>query len=95
MLYYSKYPDPSDLSIADLKQKFGILNAFYLPDVDNDILYPTITPVNTFRVVFNLYFEAILNYYLMRTMLPTIGISIVLLESQIKSNRNFLLLILY
>ena len=58
MLYYSKYPDPSDLSIADLKQKFGILNAFYLPEVDNDILYPTITPVNTFRVVFNLYFDA-------------------------------------
>jgi hypothetical protein len=34
----------------------GILNAYYLPGVDTSALYPTITPVNTFRLVFNLYF---------------------------------------
>ena len=34
----------------------GILNMFYLPGVDYSILYPTITPVNTFRLVFNHYF---------------------------------------
>jgi hypothetical protein len=31
------------------------LNAYYLPG-HNDMLYPTITPVNTFRVVLNAYF---------------------------------------
>jgi hypothetical protein len=40
----------------ELKEKMGILNAFYLPNVDKSILYPSITPVNNFIVVFNLYF---------------------------------------
>ena len=33
-----------------------IFNAYYLPDGGDQLLYPTITPVNTFRVVFNHYF---------------------------------------
>jgi hypothetical protein len=33
-----------------------ILNAYYLPDFDHEQLYDEITPVNTFRVVFNQYF---------------------------------------
>jgi hypothetical protein len=36
-------------------RKMWILNAYYLPG-HNDKLYSTITPVNTFRIVFNLYF---------------------------------------
>jgi hypothetical protein len=36
-------------------RKFPILNAYYLPGVTQD-LYSTITPVNTFRLVFDLYF---------------------------------------
>ena len=36
-------------------EKFRILNAYYLPD-HADILYPTISPVNTFRLIFNTYF---------------------------------------
>ena len=36
--------------------RFGILNAYFLPG-KNDLLYPTITPVNTFRLVFNNYFR--------------------------------------
>lgn len=37
--------------------KMGILNAYYLPEVDAEAaLYPSISPVNTFRVVFNAYF---------------------------------------
>lgn len=35
---------------------FDILNAYYLPGVSNDLLYESISPVNTFRVVFNMYF---------------------------------------
>lgn len=42
---------------AELREKMGILNAYYLPNVDGDVLYPSITPVNSFRLVFNLYFD--------------------------------------
>lgn len=41
----------------ELRQKMRILNAYHLPDVDKSVLYPTITPVNTFRLIFNQYFE--------------------------------------
>jgi hypothetical protein len=34
------------------------LNAYYFPGVQNDVLYNRLTPVNTFRIVFNLYFGA-------------------------------------
>jgi len=40
------------------EQKFDILNAYYFPRVTSPDLYPTITPVNTFRVVLNTYFQA-------------------------------------
>ncbi|RJQ56197.1 MAG: hypothetical protein C4526_02060 [Nitrospiraceae bacterium] len=41
----------------ELKQKMSILNAYFLPGVNKSILYPSITPVNSFRVIFNLYFK--------------------------------------
>ena len=41
---------------AEVRQKFGILNAYYLPGVDSSSLYPSITPVNSFRLVLDLYF---------------------------------------
>lgn len=34
------------------------LMAYYLPDEGNEALYPSITPVNSFRIVFNHYFGA-------------------------------------
>lgn len=37
-------------------EKFPILNAYYFPDANTSGLYPSITPVNSFRVVFNTYF---------------------------------------
>ena len=37
---------------------FPILNAYYLPDGGSKALYADITPVNSFRVVFNQYFGA-------------------------------------
>ena len=36
-----------------LSAKVGILSAYYLPEGCRDDLYPTITPVNSFRVVLN------------------------------------------
>lgn len=42
---------------SEIRQKFGILNAYFLPGVDKSVLYPDITPVNTFRLVFNSCFN--------------------------------------
>jgi len=39
-----------------IQQKLGILNAYYLPDADTSVLYASISPVNSLRVVFNEYF---------------------------------------
>jgi hypothetical protein len=39
-----------------LRVRSGILNAYHLPGADPHVLYPTISPVNSFRVVFNAYF---------------------------------------
>jgi hypothetical protein len=41
---------------AQLREKSGILNAYYLPHGGAAALYPTISPVNSFRVVANTYF---------------------------------------
>jgi Sulfatase len=50
---WEQEPDPG---IAE--QKFDILNAYYFPGVSQTGLYPTITPVNTFRVLLDTYFRA-------------------------------------
>lgn len=44
-------PAPFDV----MERRMKILNAYYFPD-NADGLYPTITPANTFRVIFNKYF---------------------------------------
>jgi hypothetical protein len=42
-----------------LSERFPILNAYYLPSTcKHDQLYPSITPVNSFRVIFNACFGA-------------------------------------
>jgi hypothetical protein len=46
--------------VSSEKGRLTILNAYYLPGASN-ILYPTITPVNTFRVIFDTYFGASLD----------------------------------
>lgn len=38
------------------EDKLSILNAMYLPQVSEERLYPTLTPVNTFRLVFDEFF---------------------------------------
>ena len=43
---------------SELRNKYLIFNSYYLPGVSHDRLYPTITPVNSFRLIFNLYFNA-------------------------------------
>jgi hypothetical protein len=41
---------------AGIKGRMGILNAYYFPGGKTEALYPTITPVNSFPVIFNTYF---------------------------------------
>jgi hypothetical protein len=36
--------------------RYGILNAYYLPNGGEKILYKGITPVNSFRMILNYYF---------------------------------------
>jgi hypothetical protein len=43
---------------SELGEKFRILNAYYLPQVGNEDLYPSISPVNSFRFIFDKYFNA-------------------------------------
>ena len=51
--------DCGDPDNTDLKERMTILNAYHLPDKGAYAhLYNTITPVNTFRVIFNYYFGA-------------------------------------
>ncbi len=38
------------------RDKVSILNAYYFPGGGDEVLYETITPVNNFRLVFDLYF---------------------------------------
>jgi hypothetical protein len=40
------------------ERRMRILNAYYLPEGGNQILYDEISPVNTFRLIFNRYFDA-------------------------------------
>lgn len=40
-----------------IKERMSILNAYYLPDSDFQMLYPSISPVNTFRFIFDQYFN--------------------------------------
>lgn len=53
-------PQPIAVQRAFHRQKSGILNAYYLPGVPPTALYPDITPVNSFRLVFHHYFGAAL-----------------------------------
>ncbi len=38
------------------RERLSIFNAYYLPDGDSTIIYDSITPVNSFRVILNHYF---------------------------------------
>jgi hypothetical protein len=55
---YSDGFDWPAASAPELAEKYRILNAYYLPGVEGSELYPSISPVNSFRVVFNAYFDA-------------------------------------
>jgi hypothetical protein len=48
---------------ADSANRLAILNAYYVPEATRQLLYPNITPVNSFRIIFNSVFGT--NYELL------------------------------
>lgn len=52
---YMNWQSAEETCFAERK---SILNAYYFPGGKTEMLYPTITPVNSFRVVFNTYLGA-------------------------------------
>jgi hypothetical protein len=45
--------DPDPLPISFYEERFAILNAYYLPNCETEQLYADISPINSFRFVFN------------------------------------------
>lgn len=48
--------DQTSIENSDVNERLAILNAIYFPDHAYDALYPSISPVNTFRVIFSQFF---------------------------------------
>lgn len=49
--------DWTSLKNTDINERFPILNAYYVPEDIKTKLYPKISPVNTFRLIFNTVFN--------------------------------------
>jgi hypothetical protein len=45
------------IRLTNLRERLGILNAYYLPSQKYNNVYPSITPVNTFRIIIGEYFN--------------------------------------
>jgi len=59
-----QFPDNNTITATDqqLRHKSNTLASLYFPDHDYSLLYPAITPVNYFRVIFNKYFGTRLDF---------------------------------
>jgi hypothetical protein len=60
--YTIRYPMPDSIEFAkasndSILERTRILNAYYLPDNNTSQLYQTISPVNSFRMLFRTYFN--------------------------------------
>jgi hypothetical protein len=42
---------------SNMKEQHAILNAYYFPGQKYDLLYPSVTPVNSFRIIMNTFFD--------------------------------------
>jgi phosphoglycerol transferase MdoB-like AlkP superfamily enzyme len=42
---------------SNMKEQHSILNAYYFPGQKYDLLYPSVSPVNSFRIVLNTFFD--------------------------------------
>jgi len=41
---------------TNMRDRFGVLSAYYMGGKETELLYPSISSVNTFRIVFNEFF---------------------------------------
>ena len=49
----------SGLNDTELRRaQYGIMNAYHLPNGGDSLLYPSVSPINTFRIIFNYYLGA-------------------------------------
>ena len=55
---YMRKPEYELLDETFMKERLKILNAYFFPDNGTELLYQSITPVNSFRIIFNHYFAA-------------------------------------
>jgi hypothetical protein len=46
-----------NLAETNVKERYGILNAYYLSHRNDGLIYPSITPVNSYRQILNEYFN--------------------------------------
>jgi hypothetical protein len=51
------YLDWGDIESTRMEERFAILNAFYMPGQTAEALPSDLSPVNTFRMIFNTYFS--------------------------------------
>jgi len=49
--------DWDSLENSNIHERAGILNAYYVPEETKKMLYQNISPVNSFRVIFNSLFN--------------------------------------
>ena len=57
------YSGEDEVGEGNMKEQHAILNAYYFPGGRYDFLYPSVSPVNSFRIVLNTFFDA--NYELL------------------------------
>ena len=50
--------EPSEVTDTMLNERMTILNAYYLPRGGREMLYDSVTPVNTFCIIFRFYLSA-------------------------------------
>jgi hypothetical protein len=50
------YGGEEEVARSNMKEQHAILNAYYFPGQKYDLLYPSLTPVNSFRIVLNTFF---------------------------------------
>jgi hypothetical protein len=66
--------ETSSAAETDMQERMSILSAYYLPGAKGDsLLYQSISPVNSFRVVLNAYFDARLELLPDRSYFSTWG----------------------
>ena len=49
--------EPGEPSNENIEQMMSTFSAYYLPGIEKNLSYDVITPVNTFRIIFNSYFN--------------------------------------